>query len=291
MAGTFATFAGIPCLDVQFARSRGWESDVTVVEVPAGPAATLEKPKTLSARPLPTQTRPPAGPLGPVQVPAFIPHEGSLYLAEVSHGDERWDVTIGPLFVARCEAVKTPDGSQVVRYRLSLVDERYFWPRGLMPRWSFNRRRGDGTIAADSLKPDGSPFSRREVADEAVRALFRRPQLAHAPVEWQSDRREHSFEPFAPAVAVLSTMANEDGLEAPCLRMDNTVAFYRAGEGKVGFAPGGQGANAEDFPPHVKVYKGGSGQGHVAENGYPEDYALVVGGVRIASVAWRGMPR
>ncbi|MCO5167621.1 MAG: hypothetical protein M9894_14835 [Planctomycetes bacterium] len=286
--GTVATFAGIPCFDVQFARSRGWAADVTTVDVPAGPALALEQPGSLKVRrPHASMTRgggAGAGLLGPAPVPAHIPHEGYLHLAE-RVGGEVWSVDIGPLFVVRCEAVKSPDGSQVVRYRLSLVDERYFWPRGILPRWSFNRRRGDGTIAADSLRPDGKPHSRIEVAALAAASLFRRPRIAHAPVEWESDRRAVEFEPFSPAVVALSQLATEDGLEEPCLRLDNTIAFHHAGDGRIGYAQDGRGPNAIDFPATVKLYKDGTGQGAVAENGFPEEFGIVVGGVRVASVA------
>lgn len=232
--GTYAAFSNVACFDVLFQRSRGWASDVTVVDIPASDVITLERPGPLSVRrPHASQVRggTGAGLLGPAPVPAQVPHEGYLHLAE-RVGGEVWSVDIGPLFVVRCEAVKSPDGSQVVRYRLSLVDERYFWPRGILPRWSYNRRRGDGTIAADSLRVDGQPHTRREIAELAATSLFRRPRIAHAPDEWSTDRRAVEFEPFSTAVAALSQLATEDGLEEPCLRLDNTIALHHAGDGR-----------------------------------------------------------
>lgn len=294
--GTFATWAGIPCFTAKFIRARGWESDTSEVEIPARIGAG--KPLGMSTPQAGTIARRPKGDgpagggsssarpsfSGPAPSADAIPHEGFLILTEVVNGQE-WTVTIGPLFVARAEAVRTPDGSDTARIRLYLVDERYFWPRGFMRRWSYNRRRGDGTIAQDSVKPGGAPWARAEIAAETTLSLFRSPALVAMPAEWQGDTRAVEFLPCSPAVTALSVLVTEAGLEAPCLRLDNTIALHKAGEGRVGYARGGRGANKEDFPPQVRAYKDGAGQGVVTENGYPEDYVVVAGGVRIASTA------
>lgn len=299
MAGTFATWGGAPCFAVRFTRSRGWQSDVSEVELPVRKLDVSFPKDGIGKRPAPETIS-----LGRIQggvgfagsssvapvsfgeAPALdgIAHEGYLALAE-SVDSETWSVVLGPLFVARAEAVKTPDASPISRIRLYLVDERYFWPRGFMRRWSFNRRRGDGTIASDSVKADLSPFNRAEIATEAARALSRSPELVASPPEWLTDTRACEFEPFSPAVTALSALVSEAGLEEPCLRLDNTIALHKAGEGRIGFARGGKGPNAEDFPLPLRLYKDGAGQGVVSENGYPEPYVVVAGGVRIASVA------
>ena len=288
--GTFATFAGVPCFSAKFVRSRGWQGDASEVEIPArigarGPIAmTIPAAGTIARRPKAAAGGQVGAADGPAPMIDEIPHEGFLVLSE-QVDDEEWSVTLGPLFVARAEAVKTPDGSEISRVRLYLVDERYFWPRGFMRRWSYNRRRGDGTTAADSVKPGEAPFTRAEIAAGITLSLFRSPALVSSPAEWATDTRALELEPFSPAVVALSSLVTEAGLEAPCLRLDSTVALHRAGEGRVGYARGGRGANVIDFPPQVRLYKDGAGQGVLTENGYPEDYVLVAGGVRIASVA------
>lgn len=292
--GTFATWAGLSCFAARFVRARGWQSSTSEVDVLAKvgalrkldmstpPAGTIaRRPKSEGGFSGNTRLGAGGAQLRPAEA---IPHEGFLVLTHAANGEEH-SVTIGPLFVARAEAVRTSDDSDLVRVRLYLVDERYFWPRGFMKRWSYNRRRGDGTIASDSVKPGGLPFKRSEIAAEASLSLFRSPALTAMPEEWASDTRAVEFEPFAPAITALSALVTEAGLEDPCLRLDNSIALHKAGEGRVGYARGGRGKNAEDFPARFLLSKDGGGQGVVTENGYPEDYVVVAGGVRVASVA------
>lgn len=292
MAGTFATFAGIPCLDVHFVRSRGWGADPSYVDVPADAVPRLEAPASgaMAARRLPGSVNL-AGirggaALGPAPLlSGRVPFEGALVMAEsVNGGPGEESVTVPNLIVAAVEAVRTPE-SGAKRVRLSLVDERWFHVRGVLARWSYNRLRANGDVAADSLKPDGSPWNRREVVEDAARCLFRKPKVATAPADWERDRGAIEFQPFGSAVSALAEVVSKDGLEEPAFRLDGELALYRPGEGKVGYAPGGRGANVRDFPPEVRLYKGGSGQGAVVENTYPEEWLIVVGGERIASVA------
>ena len=294
--GTFGDFQGFPLFAVHVLRSRGWQSDVSVVEIPfeAFPESfdfTTPGPGQLAVKTSGSQTRGASTPL-----PRRMAWEGALSLSEVVRG-EAWAVTIGPLFVVRVETVKVPvtfpdgtEGTKIVRVRVYLVDERYFWPRGVAPRWSFNRVRADGSVALDSVRPGGSLWNRFEVASDFCAHLFRKPELVVAPEEWKRDTSALELEPFPAAVEALARLTTDSGLLEPCLRLDGSVALHRPGEGRLGYVVAGSGANDGTFPPGVMLWKEGQGQGNTVELGYPEDYVIVVGGVRVVTIAldaWR----
>ena len=287
MPGTVATFAGIPCFDVRFTRSRGWSSDVSSVEIPASVAEGLGLlvPRAGDlARPRAGAAGNDLGPGGPVQLAAEVPYEGALVLAETV-GGQSWSVTVPNLFVSRAEVVREADGTPTARVRLYLVDVRYFWPRGIMPRFSFNRRRADGTFAKDAVRADESAIPRREIADLAASSMFRAPRIAAAPVEWASDGSPIEFPAFDTAVLALGLLAGKAGIEEPALRLDGDIALHKIGDGFVGYASDGRGANKVPLPLPVRLYKDGAGQALSTENTYPDEWTLVVGGERIASVA------
>jgi hypothetical protein len=295
MPGTWCSYQRFPARDVRFVRSRGWQADVTVVEVLAeafpdnfdfnppdvNVLARRAPPEEVSVGAIRADEPQAGGPLPR----AFAP-EGTLVMAEEVDGHD-WVVVVANLILVRVESVKIADKDRAVAFvRLHLVDERYFWPRGVMRRWSFNRRRPDGTAAFDSRKPNGDPWTRREVAVEAAASMFRAPRLVETPEAWSEDTSGVEFGRFASAMRSLAELASKARLEDPVLRLDGNVALYRAGQGLVGYAPHGRGPNKDPFPADgVRLSKDGTGEGHVVEFSHPEPFVIVVGGERIADVA------
>ncbi|HYE92694.1 MAG TPA: hypothetical protein VEA38_16810 [Terriglobales bacterium] len=274
-------------MDVRFVRSRGWSADVFHVDIPANVAAGLglvvPRPGALAKRTQPGTIVLTKG--GPAPLSDRIEFEGTLLMAEEDDNGQRWTVQVPNLFVVRAEAVRTSDDSSVARVRLYLADERYFHPWGMMPRWSFNRTRGDGSIAKDSVRPDGTAFPKHEIAQEAARALFRSPPLAAWPEDWEKDTGPVEFPPFAQAMMALGQLAGPAGIEEPSFRLDGAITLHKTGVGMLGYAEGGRGPNTKPFPPEFRLSKDGTGQALVTENTHPEEWIVVVGGERVASVA------
>ncbi len=317
MAGMVATFQGLSLRFVSFVRTRGWGANTSVVEAIVPGGFDIREPG------LDTVVRPINKPdLGAVEVDSTPPIPGReptldptanklepagyLILAESIDGLEAqesqvergpWKLAVGPLFVRNVDEVKvstgaldgtTGAGPRIVR--IELVDERYFWPRGLVGKWSFNRKLGNGLPALDSHKPGSTienplPYTRREIADLCVRALPRKPELAAAPTGWEVLKTPTELPRWGLAVDCVAQLARGAGLEEPALRLDGKVALHEPGDGKLGFAPNGEGANAEEIPPSLILWKDGGGDGRVSEPSWPEPFALVVGGERIATVA------
>lgn len=317
MAGMVGTFQGLVLRSVTFTRSRGWGADTSVVEAIVPGGFDVEAPK------LDTVVRAIDKPdLGAVEVDSAPPVAGReatldpganrlepagyLVLAESIDGLEAqesqiergpWKLAIGPLFVRNVDEVKvstggidgtTGAGPRIVR--IELVDERYFWPRGVVSRWSFNRRIGSGKFALDAHKPGSTqenpiPYSKREIADMCAKALPRQPELAAAPAGWADQKGPVELPRWGRAADCLAQLAQGSGLEDPCLRLDGKIGLHEPGDGKLGFAPNGEGANTEDLPSSLVLWKDGGGDGRVSEPSWPEPFALVVGGERIATVA------
>lgn len=295
--GTLITYQGHRCQSVRFRRSRGFEADQSIVVLPvaAFPDAFSyvdPTPGELAGeipREGPQSAEEAAEWLGkpPERLPSTLRFAGTLVIADLSDEvpEHRAPVVVHPLFVQRIERLRTSPRGLVSMVQVTLVDERYFWGgRGYLHRWSFNRRRGDGTLALDSVQANGEPFSLTSIAGQVVSCLFRAPQLAAAPAAWSSLTGERSFTRLAPAVLALGELVRQGKVEAPCLRLDGTVALHKHGEGMVGYAPDGKGPNAQPFPPQVRVSRRGTAQGYSLEPTHPDDYLIVAGRERIASV-------
>lgn len=287
--GTFCSFQGHPVSRCTFVLARGYQSSQSTIEVNVSTDQPIAvDPANLGAifaqSVRGTRAASVAG--APVARPALrhkFEGAGFLVMEEVV-GGKAYTVQVGPLFVIRAEEVRRPDGSPVGRVRLTLEDVRYLWSRGLLARWSINRRRPDGSFALDSTKPGGDPFSRGEVAQLIVGALPGKPRLAAYPGAWDLDRLPLELPRFGAAVNALQSFVNRAGLEPPCLRFDGSVALHAPGDGKVAAAKDGIGPNAVDIVGHV-LDKDGTGRGRVVEPVFAEEFVLVVGGERIATVA------
>lgn len=284
------TFQGLPLRSVTLRRSRSWGGDESELLAVVPPDFDLDLPETrdlayVPDRPSPLEPEGAApGRLESVGFVRLLQSIDGLPVQTTQPEPGPWVHVAGPLFVVRAEEVKrSRSGWRTVK--IGVVDERYFWSRGVLSRWSYNRRLGSGVVALDSVKPDGSLFTRREAAEAAVASLPRRPRLAVAPPAWSDDRSSIEFRRWGRAVDAVAELARAAGLEEPCLRWDGTVGLHAPGEGFLGYAPNGEGPNTLPIPSGMIMWKEGAGEGQVAEPAWPEDYALVVGGERVASVA------
>ncbi len=309
--GTFATYQGHALARCTFVRSRGWGASTSTVEILSGARGPVEVQPAIPARIFASVTRgpgnsppppppspppsPPGGSLPETQVrpgdgPPRLEPVGTLLMYEVV-GSAVYAVTVPGLYVIRSESVRRSDADPIERVRLTLVDVRYFFALGLLPRWSFNRLRADGSVALNSVRPDRERFSKREIANLVCSSLPSQPRLAVAPAKWSDDRGAIEFERFGHSIVALRQLAATSGLEEPCLRLDGSIALHAAGDGAVRYAPGGAGANTDEIPATdaagggVLLYKEGAGHGSVVEPQFPEEFVLVVGGERIATVA------
>lgn len=292
-AGLLGLFQGLPLRSVTIRRTRSWGGDRSELEavVPAGFDVVVPQPRDLARaidRPAPTDPIEATGSnrleaLGYVHLSASI--DGLPLQATQPHPGP-WALVAGPCFVIRAEEVKRATSAAGPRtVKIVVVDERYFWARGVLERWSYNRKMASGVVALDSVRPDGKLFTRREVADAVVASLPRRPRLVAAPASWDADRAPLELARWGQAVEALAQLAAPAGLEDPCLRWDATVALHAAGDGLLGYAPDGKGPNSAPIPEGLILWKEGTGEGRVSEPAWPEDYVLVVGGERVASVA------
>jgi hypothetical protein len=297
MPGTLATFQGYPCHSVRFRRTRGWTADTSEVllfaaDFPQGFEFVTPSPGDFGQ--LALRTRPPldlamlrALHRAPRPLPAQrrLEFAGTLALAEADGAGNEFVVEIDPLFCVSLETVRRNGDGSVAVVKVRLVDARYFYARGFLRRWSFNRTDPEGNYTRDSVKPDGQPFSLAEIARDAASSLFLTPTLAHYPPEWDQARAVVEFARFSSATAALLRLAQEHGTEELCLNLDGSVALPKPGEGRVGYAPGGRGSgNSAHFPPGLQLELRGSGQTRGIEATYPPDFVVVVGGLRVATV-------
>ncbi len=294
---TGATFAGVRCRCLRVSRSRGYDADLAVVEIPTSGGFSFR----------------PAGPgdaTGPVELrlpdraggsqargarqekpdwPARVElvSSGTLVLWEVDKDGVRFEAVAHPMFVKSCELQRrSTDGAEL--WSITLMDERAFWGRGFLRAWSFNRLRVDGTAAKDALRPDGRPWTLHDVAAAAVGSLPRQPRLAAAPSDWQVPAGPLELPPFCPGVSALRVLEDEHHVEPPCLRWDGTVALLRAGDGSIGFARDGKGGNNAALPPDLRLWKNGTGEGHTTEPTWPDDFVVVRGRERVETIALDG---
>lgn len=291
MGGTFARFQGWPLRDLQLTRTRGYAANGAQMilfarDFPAGFDFTPPAPGQLAQAVPPPASEPlPGDRQGVAPVAMRLSYEGWLEVAEAVNGEE-WRLPPIRLFVTGVETVRRADGSDLELVRVTAVDERFFWDHGRLRRWSFNRRRADGTTSLDSVGANGAPVTRKAIAEQVCGALFRSPKLSACPAEWSSNTNALEFPPNGAPVLAIGELVRTSDLEEPCLRLDGTVALHRAGEGMVGYAEHGRGPNTRAFPPQLLLYKDGAGQGSLVELGYPEDYVTIAGGgPRVATVA------
>jgi len=298
VSGTVATYQGFPCRDVRFRRTRGWRADTTSVllfaaDFPQGFEFVTPSPGDLGRLQLRRRGAPDLSPIRGNQprTPTALPRRrrlefaGELVLAEVDRAGAEYVVVVAPLFCVSLETVKRTADGTLAAVRARLVDARFFYAHGFLRRWSFNRTDAEGRYSQDSVKEGGEPYSLGEVAREVAGNLFLTPRLARYPEAWDETRPEVEFPRFSSAAAALLRLTQEHGTDELCLNLDGSVALWEPGQGRIGYAPNGEGAgNQRAFPRGLQVYLQGKGQTRGVEATYPPDFLVVVGGLRVATV-------
>lgn len=294
MSGTLIAYQGLLAQSVVFRRARGFAATLSrvvlpVASFPEGFDFSVPEFDELRSEPdvvLPDTAAIREGRSVTKALPKRLNFGGTLALVEYQ-GSRDWRLVIHPLYVVRVDMIRSADGGAPAMVKVTLADERMLWSRGFLRRWRFNAQRPDGEVDKTSVKPDGTLYNRREVTAQLLASLPRSPALSASPGEWTTDNEAQEFPPFSASVAALGDVVRELDLAAPCLRLDGTVALHRRGEGRVGYAPQGQGENAKDLPASLLLDKDGTGQGYSAEAAYPDDYVIVTGAPspRIATVA------
>ena len=298
MAETGAAFAGIRCRCKRVARSRGYDPDLATIEVPTTGGFTFV-PAGPGDATGPVELRLPDPSGGGTQVRAKrtdkpewpknvqLVAAGTLVLWEVDEHGVRHQAVAHPMFVKAAERTRSSVTGEEL-WTVTLMDERAFWGRGFMRAWSFNRARGDGSAAKNALRPDGSPWTLYDVASAAVASLPRARKLVAYPPEWGAGAGPLGLPPFCPGISALRVLEDEHHVEPPCLRWDGNVALHRAGDGTLGYARDGRGANNAALPPDLRLWKNGTGDGRVFEPTWPDDVIVVRGRERVETVALDG---
>lgn len=295
--GTHASYQGVPCDSVRFVRRRGITADVTTVTIPAGrwqdlvledlsraqlaKRPTLEIPEDL---PLAFQGDVASG--APVELPSKLQGEGTLVMAE----NAEHVVSVPGLVVTRVETDQIgEDGSGFVR--LTLVDERFFWARGILQRFSFNQLRLDGTVRKDTLKeePEGERWTLGEVFEQHVLpSMWRKPSAGWVTASVANTSREVGFPYLGRASLALQALAELGGATEPCLSLEGQVSLYAPGEGFLGHAVKGEPVNTQKIPEEFYADEEGRGRHYVIEKNFPEECFVFVGQERVATVAVDG---
>lgn len=294
--GTIAEFQGVPCASVDVARARGFEGSRVTFEIDlAHFSPSFRFLITPLADPAPAD---PAGAISRVLSPVppeaplkqSIDSVGILLVGEVDHEGRLWPDPLLEilLHVESLSAVKSDSTGEVVRVRVTCADERLFYDRGLLERWSFNRRRGGGEVATDAVDSDGRPFTWETVAKIIARNLPGAPGVSAFPAKLAQVVASLEVEPMAAARTGLEALCRELRLLEPCLRWDGTIALHKAGDGRFGYAVGGKGDNSTPLPADHILWRGGSGRGTEMEATYVPDVVYVVGGAKIATVKLPG---
>ena len=298
---TVAAFQGWICSHVEVNRTRGFEASLSTVEFhadqfpsgfafetpePSDPDPKLDASSEALVRTVLQGTRSRDGTVGVRPNPGRLLWQGTLVLGETEQATgDPIVVVIGPLYVVKIDSVRSADDGSVSRLRVTLADVRFLFDRGAMDRWSFNRLRGDGTTARDSLQPDGNPWTVRLIADRVVRSVYGAQVLGRTPATWDAGAGPVEFPPFPAGLEALAQLVKDRNVEPPCLEWGGAISFYEPGEGRVGYAPIGTGPNTLDLPPDHVLSLRGSGRGYTIQPGYPPDYVRVVGGERVQTVA------
>lgn len=297
MGGTWATYQGFPVRcdsgTLVLRLSRGIQADSSYVDIyaedllklyafPTGQLGTYRGMSPPDTSAIDAKSPGPAPELGKSLAP-----EGDLMLLEVV-GDQRWPLFATQLYVRRIETLKRSAGGTVAIWRVHLTDVRYFWTRGVLKRWSFNRPLLDGvTLAKDSLGENGKAVSLAWIAEYVVGSLFHRPELSACPEAWKSMTGPRELEPGASTLALARICADE-AIEDPCLRWDRSVALHATGDGVVAacqVADDGRttGPNKRDVSS-LALWRDQPSK-LVREPTWCPDFAIVFGGPRIASIA------
>lgn len=219
--------------------------------------------------------------------------EGDLIMAEDVDDEKHPKVLRVPLFVEKIEVILQDDVTGFKAWRVHLVDERYFWTRGLLTRSRFNRRIPFSSDYDPNTLIDGKRlYLLDDVANQVASNIFRRPRLSHlsnsvkaAPLP--ADGIE--YRPYAPACSILGQICVDTASVDPCLRMDRTVAIHAPGDGLVASCqittqgvPSGE--NAVQIGEEYNLFKDGQGKKETFEFGYPADYVVIVGGPKVVRV-------
>lgn len=291
--GTVALYQGVPCDSVVFVRRRGIAADRTLITIPAGEWSKLvvadftrDQLKKRPAVEVPDRLSTAfdvSAVQKPLELPTKLEGEGTLVLAEAS--DRK--VAIAGLVVIKVETDQVnADGTGFVK--LDLVDERFFWSRGILRRFSFNELREDGTTSKDTLKPDGERWTLGDVLRENVLpSLWRKPEAGFVTSGF-SAAREVAFPYLGRAARALSQLGELAGATDPCLSNSGQVSLYKPGEGLLGEAKEGEPVNTVEIPPDVIKDADQRGRRYVLEKGWPEECFVFVGRERVASVAVDG---
>jgi hypothetical protein len=290
---------------VRFRRTRGTSADVSQVTLPVSGGFTWRAPERKDyIEPIGAEPAPPAvaavlaptfggATAGAIELPEFLEWSGDLVLGE----DASQLLVVPGLFITKVqrERIDTPTGEPLDVVKLTLADQRLFWARGAVSRHSYNVIRADGTVRKDTLRgtvapaegaapaqagaPD-EPVPLSEIAADVVKSLPFQPSLGRVPAEWLSDRREVKFRPHELAARAAVQLGTLGEAVEPCLDLDGRVSFYRPGEGAIGWAADGSGPNVNPIPGEETT-----GAGFDREALFPEQWLLVVGEERVASVA------
>jgi hypothetical protein len=288
---TLATYQGLPCRDVVFRRTRGWKADVSSVvffaaDFPEGFEFVTPQPGELRSHSrFDLRLLPDVGTPIPPPLPRRLEFAGPLVLVERDRLGNHYTTVVDPLYCVSVETVRRNHDGSVAVVVARLVDARYFNAQGFCRRWSFNRTDPEGQYARDSVTPSGAPFTLGQIAGEVAGQLFTTPPLAKVPDGWKTATPAVELPPFGPAAGALTKLARDHGAGELCLTLDGSVALHSPGEGRVGHAPGGKGAeNSADFPARLFLDLRGTGQARGVELTYPPDFVVVVGGLRVATV-------
>lgn len=305
---TWATYQGFPCQSVRFRRRRGYRADSTTVTILASDVDVEFKDvkdlvKPSSADTIQLQFDSPLVDEG--DLPGTLQPEGVLLLSQENPaGGEPLKIETN-LFVARVDLqreygggvnrVPDPDATQdedkpaaVLLLRLLLVDERYFWQRGVSPRWSYNRPLPGFFVAKDSLLVDGtSPTLGRVLSNDVLKHLFRGYEADESSLaSGFSKRVEVEFPPWPSAALALSLLSDRAGSVDPCLHFDGKIGLPDPAQPDgVKYAPNGSGPNTSDVPIEALADLDGRGRALMVEPQYPEDYAQVVATGRTIATA------
>jgi len=272
VAGTEATFCGLPVLEARLVRAPGTEPSGGTLRLllpgfPAGwsfPAAVREAAPSLGGA---TAVAPSVNtarvPTGVAQVMGLV---ADLVAGEVA--DREWGPVVVRELVVR--AVEADRALGVVD--LQVADARVFWTRGALDRWVFNRKKANGDLAEDTLRANGDAWSLEQVVREVVApATWGSPEVRRLPASWSTLR---------PALELPRRCSPKAALDALCeqfravvtLGWDGSVSIWAEGEGDLPPLPDDQ--VAEDL--------------YTREHTFAPPVLLVVGGVRIATVAIDG---
>lgn len=294
LIGTWIYYQGIPCDAVAFKRSRGWEGDVAevTVSVTRFPSLGFGNPAMEDAQVAELQIALASGPLP--ELPELLPR-GNLVMSEGPGGAGK-TVTVEHMYVVRVDAVQHADADppacvRTVAVRLTLFDGRFFLlARGVAPRWRYNDTLPGGLPDGSTLL-DGEAWTRAQVARDLAQyvALGSRGGirgLAYTPQRWDLDRGRMVFPRFGLAGAALRILTErKDGAAVPCLRLGGALALHSIGDGRVGWASQQNGPNDSDLPLEQYDQLEGRGQLLGCEAQYPDQFAVVTGKPRVATVA------